>query len=342
MTDILKLTTGQVYLVSGTGIFTQSQDGLATTSTDGLVLVNNTAATAGVPVQQSPRLRFRSNVWNTTAVAANNTDDFFIESVPVSGLVPSGLLKFGSSLNGAAATYPFSLRSDGRISIADGLLLTGGTAGYVQWSGIFKLTVPAINQLNFQNTSGTGGFGLDTSTAAIAKFRTLAQTGYATVDALGYRINGGAGAVDSTDEIEKSLATIANAVATTLFTITVPNAAHSATILIEEVGSLGAGGAIGANEASAANSYYITVARTAGVNAVAAISAAFGTAAAAVAGAATATSVITVGAVAGAVGATNTFPVQITITRSGGLSDNHTCMAVAKVLNANATGITIA
>jgi hypothetical protein len=38
----------------------------------------------------------------------------------------------------------------------------------------------------------------------------------------------------------------------------------------------------------------------------------------------------------------NTFDIQVTISRSGGSSDNHTCVATASLLNANATGVTIA
>lgn len=75
---------------------------ITTTSTDALILTNTTASTAGVPVQISPRLRFRSHVWNTTAVAADNTDDMWLESIPISGTVPSGVLALKESLNGAA------------------------------------------------------------------------------------------------------------------------------------------------------------------------------------------------------------------------------------------------
>lgn len=135
---------------------------------------------------------------------------------------------------------------------------------------------------------------------------------------------------------------IADATLTTVATITIPNAAHSATIKFSVVGSLGAGGAIGANEASAANSYFVTIARTAGVNAVGAISSAFGAAAAAVAGAATVTATLALGAVSGAVGASNTIAVRVTITKSGGSSANHTALTTWEVLNANATGISVA
>jgi hypothetical protein len=146
----------------------------------------------------------------------------------------------------------------------------------------------------------------------------------------------------SRTEINKLVTAIADATLTATFTITVPNAAHSASILVRMTGSLGAGGAIGANEASASNSYVITIARTAGVNAVAAISSAFGAAAAAVAGAATVTCTAAMSAVSGAVGASNTFTVNVTITKSGGASANHTCLCYAQLMNANATGIGIA
>jgi hypothetical protein len=98
-----------------------------------------------VTVQQSPRLRFRSNVWNTTAVAANNTNDWFIESVPVSGLVPSGLLKFGSSLNGAATTFPMTLASG-----TGDLTLTGsiGAAGSVTSQGLISTGSLRVNTTN--------------------------------------------------------------------------------------------------------------------------------------------------------------------------------------------------
>lgn len=146
----------------------------------------------------------------------------------------------------------------------------------------------------------------------------------------------------SRTEINKAVTAFTDAAAKTVFTITIPNAAHSASILVRVTGSLGAGGAIGANEATATNCYIVSVTRTAGVNATAAISAAFGAAATAVAGANTVTATASLAAVSGAVGATNTIDVQVTITKNAGASDNHTCVAHASLLNANATGVTIA
>ena len=155
-------------------------------------------------------------------------------------------------------------------------------------------------------------------------------------------LGGAPGAATTATKITKLVSAIADNVATTVLTVTVPNQACSATLRLTAIGALGAGGAIGAYEANASNSYDITVIRTAGVNAVADISTAFGVNAAAVAGAATCTAAITVAAVVGAVGASNSFPVQVTIIKSGGASDNHTCTLAAEVINATATGVTVA
>lgn len=138
---------------SVTAPFQVNSDGIATTSTDGYVCSNATAATAGVPVQQSCRLRFRSNVWNTTAVAATNTDDFFLESVPISGTTPSGLLKFGSSLNGAAATYPLTVSSAGVVTSASSFI-TGGTTNFL-WSGRSSMSSPSDGVILLTNAAVT-------------------------------------------------------------------------------------------------------------------------------------------------------------------------------------------
>lgn len=155
------------------------------------------------------------------------------------------------------------------------------------------------------------------------------------------RFSQGAATTASRTEINKATSAIANAVATTVLTVTVPNAAHSASLEVRVTGSLGTGGAIGANEATATNTYVIGITRTPGVATVATATAAFGAVAVAVAGAATVTATAAVTAMTGAVGATQTFDIQVTISRSGGSSDNHTCLTYAKLMNANVSGITL-
>lgn len=187
-----------------------------------------------------------------------------------------------------------------------------------------------------------------TATTLVGTLATAAQpnitsTGVLTSPvATRFNLGADAAAAAGASSITKAVTAIANNTATTVLTITVPNAAHAAVVRVTAMGVLGAGGAIGAGEAHASNSYDITVVRTAGVAAVAAISTAYGANAVAVAGAATVTAALTVAAVEGAVGASNSFPVQITIVRSGGSSANHTALVRAEVINQNATGISIA
>lgn len=224
----------------------------------------------------------------------------------------------------------------------------GSSPGYGIYLDVGRATVNVT--ANTTNSLAVSSAGLRVgATRTIAWLTTdpsagaTADTGIARASAGSLLFGDGSTATTtSRTEMNKAVTAFTDAVAKTVFTLTIPNAAHSASYLVRVTGSLGAGGAIGANEASATNCYVVTLTRTAGVAAVAAISAAFGAAACAVAGAATATCTAALAAVGGAVGATNTIDIQATITRSGGSSANHTCVATVSLLNANVTGITVA
>lgn len=158
------------------------------------------------------------------------------------------------------------------------------------------------------------------------------------------RVLGGTGiaaAATTFMDLTKVVTGIANNTATDVITVTVPNAAHAAMITVDITGSLGAGGAIGAFEATGVTRYQIAVARTAGVATVATASSAIGGATSAVAGASTITVTAVVSAITGAVGVTQTFTIQVTIAHGSGSSTNHSAVIRCAVLNANATGITI-
>jgi len=151
-----------------------------------------------------------------------------------------------------------------------------------------------------------------------------------------------AGAVTTATKAVGKVSSIADATATRVCRITVPNAAHSASVLVRLTGSLGAGGAIGANEASETISYIVGVTRTSGVAAVATISTGFGdSGSVAVVGATTIAVTAALTNNAEGVGVSNTIDVKATITKGGGSSANHTCMVLGEVINANATGVTI-
>lgn len=155
-------------------------------------------------------------------------------------------------------------------------------------------------------------------------------------------IGAAAGAASSVATLVKAVTGIADNTATGVLTVTVPNAAHSASLRVRLVGALGAGGAIGAREATGTVSYDIAITRTAGVNAVVTASSAYGSGMANVAGAATITVTAAASAISGAVGAVNTFTVDVTINSGSGVSANHTCLVIAEIANAAASGVTIA
>jgi len=197
-------------LAAATSITQGGALNLAAVSTDGIVLQNTTAATAGVPVQQSPRVRLLAHVWNTTPTAADNTDEWFVEGVPASAAFPAGNLKFGNAKNGAAATYPLivgtilglSPGTDATWDIGDSthryrdLYISrnywgSGSIGFLSGA---RINGVADAQVNVTNNAQGAGVGFDVATDATLKIRTRAQSGYATVDALGYSVSGVAGA----------------------------------------------------------------------------------------------------------------------------------------------------
>jgi hypothetical protein len=250
-------------------------------------------------------------------------------------------------LAGATFTGPVLL-PDGLVS-APTLLFNGDTiTGWYQpsanqWAWTAHATNAAIlfasngirvssaNIFGWSSAASAAGGTLDTALARAAA-NSIVFGGTGTT----------AGAVTSRTEINKTVTGITDAAATATFTVTIPNAAHTATIEFELTGIIGAGGAIGAHEAAATTSGKVIVTRTAGVNAVAsAVSTAFGAVAANVAGATTVTVAAAVSAISGAVGATNTFTINVTITKAGGSSANHICLCYAKVMNSNASGVTI-
>ena len=167
---------------------------------------------------------------------------------------------------------------------------------------------------------------------------------FTSVGVTGSRIIGGtgvAGAASTSTSIVKTVTGIADGVATPLVTVTVPNAGEAAVVHVRILGSLGAGGAVGAYECSATLEGNITVARTSGVATVPTASSAGLTSNSCVTGATTITLAYSVSGNTGATGATQTFTVQATITKGGGSSANHQAVVEADVLNAVSSGITI-
>src|SRR3989337_1926093 len=73
---------------------------IGATSTEGLVLINPTAAAAGAQ-QISPRLRWTGHGWKTNATAGDQVVDWIAELVPVQGAAnPQARLDFNYQING--------------------------------------------------------------------------------------------------------------------------------------------------------------------------------------------------------------------------------------------------
>ena len=119
---------------------------LVVTSTDGAVLTNTTAATAGVPVQMSPRLRFRGNVWDTTPTAATRADDWWMEAIPISAASPQfSQLRFQNLITdgGAGILTPFIVVSGGPQITIGGFPAFGST-----YTGLWMQGVPTAGNFN--------------------------------------------------------------------------------------------------------------------------------------------------------------------------------------------------
>lgn len=168
--------------------------GIATTSTDSLLIANATAATAGVPVQMSPRIRLSGTAWNSVG-SASETDYWVMENLPatVAGTTTS-TLKFGSSIAGGAVTYPMTLTNPGNMVLAGqlnvGSNVESAAAGYFAASGRTKFTAPADGQANFTNNAVNAGIGFDVTTDGTGKVRNRAQNAYGNWDALAYLASG--------------------------------------------------------------------------------------------------------------------------------------------------------
>lgn len=157
-----------------------------------------------------------------------------------------------------------------------------------------------------------------------------------------FQAGGVAGGVLTTAQTIKRVTAIADATATSVLTITVPNVTAAASVRVTLNGALGAGGAVGAGEANGTVSYDFVIGRFAGNVATILIATAYGSAMTLSAGAATVTVTAAASTVTGGATASNSFTVNVTITKGSGSSANHTCVVWGTVLNSLAGGVTIA
>jgi hypothetical protein len=132
---------------------------------------------------------------------------------------------------------------------------------------------------------------------------------------------------------------IADATATGVITVTVPNAAHNAAIFLDILAHLGTG--TDASESSRCATGCVVLARKAGADTVATVATLETPQIATVAGGGTLTLAYDVSTLTGASGATQTFTIRLTLTVTGTITD-HTAVVSARLLNSLATGVTMA
>jgi len=238
------------------------------------------------------------------------------------GATSTGNVVLGDSLtvtSAGAVSGATTIDADGVVTLTDATDSTSSTTGAVKTAG----GLGVAKALNVGTTAG------------ITTSATIGAPG-----AVALNIGGAAAAATTASELVKVVTAISDNVATAVLTITVPNAAHGALVEVTVVGYAGASGAIGAFECVTGVSYNVAVARTPGVAVGATISSAFGSAAAVVAGAGTMTCTAAVTLTGEGVTVTNTVTVDATINASA-TADAHRCMVFARILNSQASGITL-
>lgn len=131
--------TGTAALLATGNIFTAAQtaqrDSIGTSTTDGLILTNATAAAVGAQ-QYSPRIRWTGQGWKTNSTAASQTVDWMAEMQPVQGAAnPTSQLAFYSQINGGGYTQRLVFQDANNCTIqfgssaGTGIGLGGGNNG---------------------------------------------------------------------------------------------------------------------------------------------------------------------------------------------------------------------
>jgi len=134
---------------------TTTRNSIGVTSTDGIVLQNTTAATAGNQ-QYSPRLRLKGSGWKTNATAAAQDVEYWLDARPVQGTsAPTSLLSFNVQTNGSGGEPIFVINDTGTNDGADFYFGRAWGSGNLD---IYNSLTAGINGWNFK-FNGSGVFG---------------------------------------------------------------------------------------------------------------------------------------------------------------------------------------
>lgn len=200
-----------------------------------------------------------------------------------------------------------------------------GSAGQFAWSSNATVTAAAADT------------GFARSSAAVVRVSDGAA-GTGQIISAGELLGGAAAAATSARKIILKKTGIADNTATSVITVTVPNANHAAMV---KLSFLSSNGGTDAFESSRTALGTVVLARTSGVDTVAAVATLTLAQIATVSSGATHTLAYGVSAITGASSATQTFDIQVTIDDSGNLGANQVVVE-AELINAEATGVTMA
>lgn len=199
-----------------------------------------------------------------------------------------------------------------------------------------------FKRLGLLNTNTGCDVALEYDSLGVARITDCTDTAnLRDVKARGLFLNGGSGDANSDRYKVYRIDAIADATATDVFTVTVPNAAHAAVIPVIIMAGLGAGGAVGDWECAGTAYGQLVIERFAAAATVKTATTLSNTGSSCTAGATTIATAYDTSGLTGANGATQTFTVRVTVTKGGGASANHHAVVQADILNALAGGITI-
>jgi hypothetical protein len=132
---------------ASTSTITVQKDAIGTTSTDGFVATNTTAAAAGAQ-QISPRSCWTGQGWKTDATAASQEVKFCVQNTPVQGTAnPTGNWDILAGINGGALSTVFRISSAGTLSQVANVLGTSGAMIGVSGRGGFQMSADGIMAL---------------------------------------------------------------------------------------------------------------------------------------------------------------------------------------------------
>lgn len=141
------------------GVITQTQTSLGTTTASAYIARNTTAATSGNQ-QISPSIDLEGQGWKTTATAASQSVRSRIVLLPVQGsTAPGGNLLFQRSIDGGTWTTYLTLDISGSITTTGSIFgsssFTAGASGNIAWNGRTSMSSPSNGIMRIGDNAGT-------------------------------------------------------------------------------------------------------------------------------------------------------------------------------------------